>query len=66
MLHKDEKLSVSIRNTNVPVCQVVFRVVPVQIMVATVMKTFGPCDEASTTPLIDASFAKHHISAVAG
>jgi hypothetical protein len=29
----------------------------VQIMAATVMNTFALCDEASTTTLIDASFA---------
>jgi hypothetical protein len=58
MLDKDEKQSGSIHNTNVPASQDILRVVPVQIMAATVMNTFDLCDEASTTTLIDASFAK--------
>jgi hypothetical protein len=58
MLHKDEKQSGSIHNTNVPASQVILRVVLVQIMAATVMNTFALCDEASTTTLIDPSFAE--------
>jgi hypothetical protein len=54
MLHKDEKQSRSIRNTNVLASQVILRVVPVQIMAVTVMNTFVLCNEAS----IDASFAE--------
>jgi hypothetical protein len=45
-------------NSNVPAFQVILRVVPVQIMAATVMNTFALCDEASTTSFIDASFAE--------
>jgi hypothetical protein len=45
-------------STNVPASQVILRVVPVQIIAATVMNTFALCDEASTTTLIDTSFAE--------
>jgi hypothetical protein len=55
MLHKDEKTK---NNTNVPASQVILRVVPVQIMAATVLNTFALCDEASAITLIDAFFAK--------
>jgi hypothetical protein len=48
----------SIHNTNVLAFQVILRVVTVQIMATTVMNTFALCDEASTTTLIDASFAE--------
>jgi hypothetical protein len=51
MLHIDEKQSGSTHNTNVPASQVISRVVPV-------MNRFNICDEASTTTLIDASFAE--------
>jgi hypothetical protein len=37
MLHKDEKQSGSIHNTNVPASQIILRVVLVQIMAATVI-----------------------------
>jgi hypothetical protein len=47
-----------IHNTNVLAPQVILRVVPVQIMAATIMNTFALCDEASTNTLIDASFAE--------
>jgi hypothetical protein len=57
MLHKDEKQSESIHNTNV--LMFILRVVPVQIMAATVLNTFAnTCNEASTTALIDVSFAE--------
>jgi hypothetical protein len=58
MLHKDEKQSERIHNTNVLASQVILRVVTVQIMATTVMNTFALCDEASTTTLIDAFFAE--------
>jgi hypothetical protein len=58
MLHKDEKQSGSIHNTNVPASQVILRVVPVQILDATSMNTFALCHEASTITLTDASFAE--------
>jgi hypothetical protein len=54
MLHKDEKQSGNIHNTNVLASQVILRVVPVEIMAATVMNTFVLCYEAS----INASFAE--------
>jgi hypothetical protein len=58
MLHKDEKQSGNIHNTNVPASQVILRVVPVQIMAATVMNTSALCDETSTITLIDAFLAE--------
>jgi hypothetical protein len=57
MLHKNEKQLGSIHNINIRASQVILRVVPVQIMAATVMNTFALCDEVSTNTLIDASFA---------
>jgi hypothetical protein len=58
MLHIDETQSGSIHNTNVPASHVILRVVPLHSMAANDMYTFALCDEASTTTLIDASFAE--------
>jgi hypothetical protein len=58
MLHKDERQPGSIHNINIIASQGILRVMPVQIMAATVMNTFALCDKASTTTLIDVSFAE--------
>jgi hypothetical protein len=57
MLHKDEKQSGSIHNTNVPASQVILRVMTVQVMAATVMNTFT-IYVMKRLRLIDASFAE--------